>query len=258
MVTPPPAGANGPPHLSRSPEHRRRESESPARRRRRRRNPRDQSVVVQRVVREVSGQFPLLTKTNYTDWSSMMKVMLRARGLWVAVKDGTDDEIEDQTAMEALLRGVPLEMASSLTSKESAKAAWDHLAAARLGSDRARVAAAQRVRKQYENIAFHDGESLDDFAARLHKLVHELEVLGDPEEPRKVAAKYLRVVPKRFAAVAVSIEQFADLSTMSIQEVTGRLRPVEGRDEDDDAPATGAGGKLLLTEEQWRARFKDR
>jgi hypothetical protein len=47
------------------------------------------------MVREVSGQFPLLTKTNYANWSAMMKVMLRARGLWATVKEGTADEVED-------------------------------------------------------------------------------------------------------------------------------------------------------------------
>jgi hypothetical protein len=52
----------------------------------------------------------------------MMCVMLPARGLWTAVKEGTTDEVEDQMAMEALLRGVPLEKASSLASKSSAKA----------------------------------------------------------------------------------------------------------------------------------------
>jgi hypothetical protein len=42
------------------------------------------------------------------------------------------------------------------------------------------------VCRQYENIAFEDGEALDDFVLRLAKMVHELELLGDPEEPRKV------------------------------------------------------------------------
>jgi hypothetical protein len=59
---------------------------------------------------------------NCADWSVMMKVMLRARGLWTAIKEGTVDEVENQMAMEALLRGVPLEMAASLTSKPSTKA----------------------------------------------------------------------------------------------------------------------------------------
>jgi hypothetical protein len=51
------------------------------------------------MVREVSGQFPLLTKTNYFDWSVMMRVMLHTRGLWATVKEGATDEVEDQMAM---------------------------------------------------------------------------------------------------------------------------------------------------------------
>jgi hypothetical protein len=185
--------------------------------------------------------------------------MLRARGLWAAVKEGTTDEVEDQMAMETLLRGVPLEMVASLASKPTAKAAWDQLESSRLGSDRARMSSAQRVRRQYENIVFHDGESLDDFALRLAKMVHELEILGDPEEPRKVATKYLRVVPKRFVPVAVSIESVLDTTNMSIEEIIGRLRAVEGRGDEEEAdPPTSAGGKLLLTEEQWLARMKDK
>jgi hypothetical protein len=41
-------------------------------------------------------------------------------------------------------------------------------------------------------------------------MVHELEILGDPEEPCKVAAKYLCIVPKRFVPVAVLIELVLD------------------------------------------------
>jgi hypothetical protein len=79
-------------------------------------------------------------------------------------------------AMMALLRRVPLEMASTLASKPSAKAEWDQLELSCLGSDCARISSAQRVYKQYENISFLDGESLDDFALRLAKIIHELEI----------------------------------------------------------------------------------
>jgi hypothetical protein len=42
--------------------------------------------------------------------------MLHVRGLWTAMKEGAIDEVEDHMAMEALLRGVPSEMASMLGS----------------------------------------------------------------------------------------------------------------------------------------------
>jgi hypothetical protein len=171
-------------------------------------------------------------------------------GLWTAVKEGTTDQVEDKMAMEALLRGVPLEMASSLTSKPFAKAAWDLLEWARLGSDRVRMSSVQCVRRQYENVSFLGGESLNDFALHLSKMVHELEILGDPEQPCKVAAKYMRVVPKKFIPIAVSIKSLLDTTSLSIEEITGRLCAVQGRGNDEDAdPPTAAGGKLLLTEE---------
>jgi hypothetical protein len=38
---------------------------------------------LQQVIREVGGgsSYPTLTKTNYSDWSLLMKVNLKARGL---------------------------------------------------------------------------------------------------------------------------------------------------------------------------------
>ena len=43
-------------------------------------------VVIQRVVRDVGGaNWPVLTRTNYGEWSVTMKVKLRARRLWKAV-----------------------------------------------------------------------------------------------------------------------------------------------------------------------------
>jgi hypothetical protein len=54
----------------------------------------------------------------------------------------------------------------------------------------------------------------------------------------------------RFVPVAVSIELVLDTANMSIEEITGHLQAVEGREDEDANPPMGAGGKLLLTKEQ--------
>ena len=49
-----------------------------------------------RTVREVSGtSWPMLTRTNYGEWTVTMKVELRAQRLWNAIDKGTDNEEED-------------------------------------------------------------------------------------------------------------------------------------------------------------------
>ena len=103
---------------------------------------------------------------------------------------------------------------------------------------------AQQLRREYEAIAFRDGEAIEDFALRLTSLVSQLAQVGVDIGEEEAVAKYLRVVPPRFAQIALSIETLLGMSTLSIEEVTRRLKAVEDRAE---APArTTAGG----TEEQ--------
>ena len=69
-----------------------------------------QLEVIVRMVWEVSGiSWPTLTRTNYGEWSVTMKVKLRARWLWKAIDQGTEDEEEDCSVMEVILTVVPSE-----------------------------------------------------------------------------------------------------------------------------------------------------
>jgi hypothetical protein len=56
------------------------------------------------VIHEVSGgsSYPVLTKTNYSEWASLMKVKLKARLLWNIIKLGGVDEHEEMMALDAL------------------------------------------------------------------------------------------------------------------------------------------------------------
>jgi len=211
---------------------------------------------VKKTLRDVGGaQYPMLTRTNYAEWVVLMKVMLKARRLWAAVTVGAADEEDDQSAMEAILKSVPAEYVVTLGAKNSAKEVWESLETMRLGGDRVRKAKAQQLRREYEAIAFRDGEAIEDFALQLSTLVSQLAQVGAVIGEEAVA-KYLRAVLPRFAPIALSIETLLDMSTLSIEDVTGQLQAVEDRAE---APArTTAGGQLLLTEEQWAARLHER
>ncbi|XP_072149333.1 uncharacterized protein [Setaria viridis] len=125
----------------------------------------------------------------------MMKVTMKARGLWKSVSIGTDHEQEDQMAMEAILKGMPSEFSVALGSKDTAKEAWESLKMMRLGNDRVRKAKAQQLRHEYEAIIFRDGEVIEDFALRLTTMVSQLGSLGGTITKEEAVAKFLRVVP---------------------------------------------------------------
>jgi hypothetical protein len=85
--------------------------------------------VIQTIIRDSGNtQWPVLMKTNYVEWSSMMKVKLEARRMWNIVHLGGTSRHEDQQAPEVLLSAIPPEMVPALSGKPTAKDAWDVIA----------------------------------------------------------------------------------------------------------------------------------
>ena len=173
--------------------------------------------------------FPTLTSTNYIEWSLVMKVHLESWGLWDAIEGNARCVRDDKTALGVLFRAVPPEMLGAVVVKETAKAAWDTIKVMRMGVHRVREATVQCLRTDFEQIAFHDGETLDAFVMRITSLVNQLRTLGDNVEEVRVVQKLLRVVPSRYAQIAVVIETLLDLSTISVEELIGRLRTARRR-----------------------------
>ncbi|XP_066351447.1 uncharacterized protein [Miscanthus floridulus] len=176
-------------------------------------------------MREVSGtSWPTLTDTNYGEWSVTIKFKLRARRLYNAVDKGTDNKEDDMSALEAILAAVPIEYREPLGAKSSAKEAWEAIVVIRVGSDRAKKTTAQLLKQEYANLKFKDSEPVEDFSLCLQTLISKLK----------------------------SHETMLDLSTLTIEDVTGRLWAVDERMK--QATTTKDIGNLLLTEEEWVAR----
>jgi hypothetical protein len=204
-------------------------------------------------------ELPLLTRTNYHEWSLVMQVSMEALEQWDAVEAVSKDRGKDRRALATIIRAVPREMKAGLAVKKSAKEAWDAVKKMHAGDDRVKAASVQRLMKQFENMAFRDGENVGDFAMRINGLVASLRELGEEMEDSRVVKKVLRVVPKRLKQVAVAIEMLADIDTMEIEELVGRLQVAEDADAEDQAASSAEhAGQLLLTEEQWEARRRQR
>jgi hypothetical protein len=112
--------------------------------------------VVQQVIREVGvgSSYPTLTKSNYPDWALLMKVKLKARGLWEAVDCGGADKQEDMMALDVPSSAVLPEMVVTLASKDSAKEACDAIKTMHVRDDRLRASMAQQLLQQFDAAMF--------------------------------------------------------------------------------------------------------
>ena len=199
----------------------------------------------------------MLTHSNYQEWVMLMQVNMEAQGIWYAIEPEEDDIIEyrdDRLAMAAILRSVPAEMLPALRGKRTAQAAWEAVKMIRVGVQRVRELNAQQLRWEFAAMGWKDGETAEDFSMRLTGLANNLRILGDNITEAEVVRKMLQVVPEDLSQVAISIKTLLDLNTISVEEVTGRLRAVEQRRK--PPPVVDSQGRLLLTQEEWMAKLK--
>jgi hypothetical protein len=195
---------------------------------------RTSKIVVERVMERVTservaptGNFSVLTKTNYYDWAALMRVMLQARGLWDAVIVGTTDYTEDRLALEVITKVVPPELMGLIARKTSAKAAWESLVLRNVGVDQVRKAKASTLKREFDSLTFEAGESIDDFGTRLSWITNQLAVLGFEYKEEEIVRRFLVALPPKFEQIATSIETLCDLDTIIVDELIGRLKPSE-------------------------------
>jgi hypothetical protein len=166
---------------------------------------------------------------------------------------------EDRMVLDAITIAVSQGMLASLAVKKSVAETCEAVKSLWIGSEAVRNVRTQWLRAEFESIWFKEGESVDDFTMHLGSMVATLVTLGEEIKEQQVVQKLLRVVPKHLSQVVIAIEVTQDLSKLTLENADGRLRAAEDRTEEDDAlPPPRVGGKLLLTEEQWKEKTRQR
>jgi len=152
-------------------------------------------------VREGSLMWPMLTRSNYAEWATLMQCNFEILEVWEAIEPGGEGikRTQDRQAMGGLLRSVPQELWQMLGAKKTVKEAWQAVKDMRVGAERVKEANAQRLLQEFENIAFKDGETVDTFALRISALAADLRTSGENITDARVVKKMLRVLPKSYA-----------------------------------------------------------
>ena len=145
--------------------------------------------------------WPMLTRSNYAEWATLMQCNFEILEVWEAIEPGGEGikRTQDRQAMGGLLHLVPQEMWQMLGAKKTVKEAWQAVKDMRVGAERVKEANAQRLLREFENIAFKDGETVDTFALRISALAADLRTSGENITDARVVKKMLRVLPKSYA-----------------------------------------------------------
>jgi hypothetical protein len=131
----------------------------------------------------------------------LMQVNLEGMEVWDAINPGGGLRKNNRVALEALLRGVPPEMWLLLAKNKTAKETWESVRSMRVVLDRVKVANAQRLMMEIENITFKEVELIDEFGMHIESLVDNLHAVCETITDARVAKKILRVLLKKFFCI---------------------------------------------------------
>jgi hypothetical protein len=218
------------------------------------------------VVKEagVTLRYPMLSENNYGVWAVKMKIFMRAQGLWAAVvnKKGVDEKM-DQMALAAIVQAVPEAVVMAISEKETAKEAWDALEEMNMGEERIKKARVQTLKRELDGMYMGDSEKINDFALKVTTTVNEIRALGTKVEETAVVEKLLHSVPDKFRPLISTIEQWGDVSAMTVTETIGRLRAFEEsskgrrRDREGEPQLLFVDEEPRLTRAEWEAKVAE-
>ncbi|XP_062232413.1 uncharacterized protein LOC133929635 [Phragmites australis] len=202
-------------------------------------------------------QYPMLTKSNFSAWSIKMEAFMDAQGLWDATEPvdlkGAVDQRKDKMARAVIFQAIPEDTLFLVAEKKTAKEVWEALKTMFLGADHIKQARIQTLKDELEALCMKSSDNVDEFAGKMCTLATRIRELGEAMKDDYVVTRMLRSLPNKFLPIVTTIEQFADLKVMSVEELIGRVRTYEERlwngDDGDDE-------HLLLTKAEWQSRMK--
>ncbi|GJR07948.1 zinc finger, CCHC-type containing protein [Tanacetum coccineum] len=203
-------------------------------------------------------QCPMLKPSNYSLWAIRMQIILEANGLWEMIeplKTTQADNKKDKTAIAFLYQALPEEQLLQITKHKTAKAIWDALKTRHIGEQRVQQARLQTLKSDFEMLHMKEDETIDTFTGKLTTLVNKAASLGHTIEDQTLIRKLLNVVPDRYLQIVASIEQYSDLSEMTMEEAIGRLKTYEERIKYKKGKQVDNQEKLMFTRHESKGKY---
>ncbi|GJY84693.1 ribonuclease H-like domain, reverse transcriptase, RNA-dependent DNA polymerase [Tanacetum coccineum] len=169
--------------------------------------------------------------------------------------DSQPDNKKDKTAIAFLYQALPEEQLLQITKHKTAKAIWDALKTRHIGEQRVQQARLQTLKSDFEMLHMKEDETIDTFTEKLTTLVNKAASLGHTIEDQTLVRKLLNDVPDRYLQIVASIEQYSDLSEMTMEEAIGRLKTYEERIKYKKGKQVDNQEKLMFTPHESKGKY---
>ncbi|GJW20079.1 zinc finger, CCHC-type containing protein [Tanacetum coccineum] len=200
----------------------------------------------------------MLKPSNYSLWAIRMQIILEANGLWEMIEpnDKTQaDNKKDKTAIAFLYQALPEEQLLQITKHKTAKAIWDALKIRHIGEERVQQARLQTLKSDFEMLHMKEDETINTFTAKLTTLVNKAASLGHTMEDETLVRKLLNAVSDTYLQIVASLEQYSDLSEMTLEEAIGKLKTYEERIKYKKGKQVDNQEKLMFTRHENKGKY---
>ncbi|GAU10225.1 hypothetical protein TSUD_418740, partial [Trifolium subterraneum] len=192
-------------------------------------------------------QVPMLTKSNYDNWSLRMVALLGAHDVWEIVEKGLvipenegtlsqtqkdslrDSRKRDKKALCLIYQGLDEDTFEKVSGANTAKEAWEKLQTSYKGADQVKKVRLQTLRREFEALHMKEGELISNYFSRVLTVTYNLKRNGEMYDDVRIMEKVLRSLDPKFEHIVIVIEETKDLEAMTIEQLLGSLQACEER-----------------------------
>nr|GEY74072.1 DUF4219 domain-containing protein/UBN2 domain-containing protein [Tanacetum cinerariifolium] len=110
---------------------------------------------------------------------------------------------------------------------KTAKEIWDTLLITHQGNNQVKDNKIDLLVQQYEQFTIPDEESIDNAFARCNIIITSLKALDEGFSSKNYVRKFLRALHPKWRAKVKAIEESKDLTSLSVDELIGKLKVYE-------------------------------
>nr|GEZ80631.1 zinc finger, CCHC-type [Tanacetum cinerariifolium] len=162
---------------------------------------------------------------------------------------------KDKTAIAFFYQALPEDQLLHITKLKTAKAIWDDLKTRHIGEKRVQQARLQTLKSDFKMLHMKEDKTIDNLTTKLTTLVNKAASLRHTMEDGTLVRKLLNAVPDRYLQIVASIEQYSDLSEITLEEAIGRLNTYEERIKYKKGKQVDNQEKLMYTRHENKGKY---